>query len=285
MFLIRCKKLSIQAVCIFVCFSLQATGRTLALERLKNSYPDHIQIVLESDLIWTDSTIMPIGNFDPSRSLIDKLNNPSLADQLEQPEYISGESSNEPQDDPGRIRYEPFFRKMYGDSPNEVEEHLEKIAWMPKVFGEGARTLRVTKINNIHEKIKRISEELEDLVLQYPEYMIFLDNPGGTYCWRNIANTDRLSNHSFGMTLDINASKSQYWQWDLKKEGRLVSEEAQLTYRNTVPWKIVQIFEKYGFIWGGKWYHYDTMHFEYRPELMTVDKAKLLPTDLINEFQ
>jgi D-alanyl-D-alanine carboxypeptidase len=24
----------------------------------------------------------------------------------------------------------------------------------------------------------------------------------------------------------------------------------------------------YGFIWGGKWYHYDTMHFEYRPELM-----------------
>src|SRR5262245_1812136 len=27
-------------------------------------------------------------------------------------------------------------------------------------------------------------------------------------------------------------------------------------------------FEKYGFIWGGHWYHYDTMHFEYRPELL-----------------
>ncbi|MBP9613702.1 MAG: M15 family metallopeptidase, partial [Sulfurospirillum sp.] len=25
--------------------------------------------------------------------------------------------------------------------------------------------------------------------------------------------------------------------------------------------------EKYGFVWGGRWYHYDTMHFEYRPEL------------------
>jgi peptidoglycan LD-endopeptidase CwlK len=32
--------------------------------------------------------------------------------------------------------------------------------------------------------------------------------------------------------------------------------------------EIVKIFEKYGFIWGGKWYHYDTMHFEYRPELI-----------------
>ncbi|MEJ2663631.1 MAG: M15 family metallopeptidase, partial [Spirochaetia bacterium] len=29
-------------------------------------------------------------------------------------------------------------------------------------------------------------------------------------------------------------------------------------------------FEKYGFIWGGKWYHYDTMHFEYRPELLVI---------------
>ena len=26
--------------------------------------------------------------------------------------------------------------------------------------------------------------------------------------------------------------------------------------------------EKHGFIWGGRWYHYDTMHFEYRPELL-----------------
>ena len=31
---------------------------------------------------------------------------------------------------------------------------------------------------------------------------------------------------------------------------------------------IVKVFEKYGFIWGGRWYHYDTMHFEYRPEFL-----------------
>ena len=31
-------------------------------------------------------------------------------------------------------------------------------------------------------------------------------------------------------------------------------------------WK--DIFEKYGFIWGGKWFHYDGMHFEYRPKLI-----------------
>ena len=33
------------------------------------------------------------------------------------------------------------------------------------------------------------------------------------------------------------------------------------------------IFEKHGFIWGGRWYHYDTMHFEYRPEMIAIAKA------------
>jgi hypothetical protein len=28
------------------------------------------------------------------------------------------------------------------------------------------------------------------------------------------------------------------------------------------------VFEQHGFIWGGRWAHYDTMHFEYRPELL-----------------
>jgi hypothetical protein len=26
--------------------------------------------------------------------------------------------------------------------------------------------------------------------------------------------------------------------------------------------------ERFGFIWGGKWHHFDGMHFEYRPELI-----------------
>jgi hypothetical protein len=31
---------------------------------------------------------------------------------------------------------------------------------------------------------------------------------------------------------------------------------------------VIKAFEAYGFIWGGKWTFYDTMHFEYRPELL-----------------
>ncbi len=70
------------------------------------------------------------------------------------------------------------------------------------------------------------------------------------------------------MTIDINSEASDYWQWDLEKAGLPITEEQSLTYRNHVPWDIVTIFEHHGFIWGGKWSHYDSMHFEYRPELL-----------------
>lgn len=247
------------------------SSRLSALERLQVAYPDHIKLVLETYVLWMDNTIMPIGDSNPDKTMIEKLEHPTLADQVDQPVYVVGKPMHEPQDDPGRIRYEPFFRKMYGDSPREVENNLEKILWMPRVFGDKARVLRVTRINNVHEKIKSISQELEELVFEHPDYIPFLTKPGGTYCWRNIANTNRLSCHSFGMTIDINVVYSHYWQWDLKKEGRVISEDAELAYRNIIPWEIIAIFEKYGFIWGGKWYHYDTMHFEYRPELMVFE--------------
>jgi hypothetical protein len=254
-----------------VCYSFGALRERVSLEvmirlhRLQQAYPDHIKAISQKGLIWSDGTLMEFGVFDVQKTVNERLNNPVLFDQIMQPLYRPG-SVESISDDPGRIRYEPFFRKMYGNSANEVESNLQDLEWMPGVFDK-KYILRVTKINGIYDKLRAISDELETLVKDHPEWIVFLDNPGGTYCWRFIAHTSRLSNHSFGMTLDINADRSQYWQWDLALEGRKIAEEVPLVYRNTVPIEIVRIFEKHGFIWGGKWYHYDTMHFEYRPEL------------------
>jgi hypothetical protein len=78
--------------------------------------------------------------------------------------------------------------------------------------------------------------------------------------WRPVAGTDRLSAHSFGISIDINTGFSDYWRW--AGGGPDPGE-----YRNRIPLEIVLAFEAEDFIWGGRWYHYDTMHFEYRPEL------------------
>lgn len=37
---------------------------------------------------------------------------------------------------------------------------------------------------------------------------------------------------------------------------------------NTYPSEISEVFEKHNFIWGGKWGHFDIMHYEYRPEII-----------------
>jgi hypothetical protein len=38
------------------------------------------------------------------------------------------------------------------------------------------------------------------------------------------------------------------------------------------PEKVIRAFEYEGFIWGGKWIFFDTMHFEYRPELHEINR-------------
>lgn len=240
------------------------------VSRLETAYPDLVQAVHDDEIVWKDGTHMSLFDEYPNKTPLEKLDHPALFDQLNDVHYIPGFSEvteeNIPFGDPGRIRFEPFFKKMYGQTKDEVKTHLVTIYWMPKIFGF-AYPLEVTTINQVHEKLMKISNELELLVLEHPEYEIFLKDPGETFCWRYIANTTRLSNHSFGMTIDINPTTSNYWQWDLIRDGKEISETAPLVYKNNVPIDIVMIFEKYGFIWGGKWLHYDSMHFEYRPEI------------------
>lgn len=159
--------------------------------------------------------------------------------------------------DPGRIRVDSFFMKIYGTTKSQVQKKLVKVNWCPKLVNQG---ILVTSVNNVHLKIDSISRELDNM----PHLKEYLQNIGGTFNWRQISGTKRMSMHSFGMTVDINTKFSNYWQWDCHCKN----EEAMLLYQNRIPLEIVSVFEKYGFIWGGNWYHYDTMHFEYRPELL-----------------
>lgn len=233
-------------------------------QQLQQAYPQFIQSVNDKEMIWKDGTRMLMNA--KSKTLIEKLTSPTLADQIDQWDYPMGPVSH-PNTDPGRIRYEPFFQKMYGDSPQAVEKKLVTIYWMPKIFGK-RYPLQVTTVNSVNKKFLKVSQALEELVIAYPKFLPYLENPGGLSNWRYVANSNRLSPHSYGIAFDINPKFGNYWQWDLQKHNRRISESSTLHYQNEIPQEIVTIFEKNGFIWGGKWYHYDTMHFEYRPELI-----------------
>ncbi len=229
-----------------------------AVKKLIKSYPDFITRFADNHLIFKDGTRLLWDDGTKNKSFKDLLERPDLEDMFVQ-QYITGKLKALPAKnfDPGRVRNEAFFMKIYGSTEKEVKGHLTEITWCPKLVGQ---KITVTKINGIDKKLAQISKELDE----HPELKKYLTNIGGTFTWRNINGTNRHSMHSFGMTIDINTAYSDYWQWSCK----CINEDAEITYKNRIPQTIVDIFEKYGFIWGGKWYHFDTMHFEYRPELL-----------------
>jgi hypothetical protein len=192
-----------------------------------------------------------------TKNVTELINSPDIEDMFIY-EYNKWSGNKIPQYfDPGRIRNEEFFKKIYGTNKQNVQEKLISVNWCPKLC---AQKIQITTINKINKKIDSISMEID----RHPEFSKYIQNIGGTFNWRNIQGTKRLSMHSFGMTIDLNVKYSNYWQW----EAKTTNETVKLKYANKIPLELVKIFEKHGFIWGGNWYHYDTMHFEYRPELL-----------------
>lgn len=153
--------------------------------------------------------------------------------------------------DCGRGRNEELFKKMYGRTEEEVRKNLVSVNW----FGQ---KIPFTKVNGAAEKLSKVAADLENL----PQFRTYLINASSFY-WRKVRGANRQSAHSYGIAIDINTTYSDYWLWSNPK----CSETDKLKYENRIPKEIVEVFEKQGFIWGGRWYHYDTMHFEYRPEI------------------
>jgi hypothetical protein len=155
-------------------------------------------------------------------------------------------------EDPGRVRIEQLFLTTYGQDRDEVFDHLGKV----RFFG-----LRYPFHELAVEPLRRVVARLEPQVAKNPKLKPFLTEIGGTFIWRKIARSKNLSAHAFGIAIDLNVERAHYWRWTRRGEP--------MVWRNRIPQEIVDAFEEEGFIWGGRWVHFDTMHFEYRPELLS----------------
>jgi hypothetical protein len=230
-------------------------GRS-ALDNLVAAYPNAFAGHDGKALRWRDGTVIPVSDGADSKTFPELLRHASIIDQFRIP-YPRGRVEKPPavDADPGRFRNAAFFTKMYGDcQKGEVLPRLVSLAWLPKAWGQ---SIRVTSINGVDEHLRAVSAEIDAL----PEKIKRAAYPiAGTYNCRAVADTGQPSAHGYGIAIDLNTAFSDYWYWR--------SHDGPILYRNRVPEEIVTIFEKHGFIWGGKWYHFDTMHFEFRPELL-----------------
>lgn len=239
-----------------------------ALDTMVAAYPGALAGRTGNALIFRNGYRMDAGILHQDVPLGGLLAHASIRDTFLYAYPRDSRAQPPPDFDPGRLRNKALLDAMYGDCRRgEVETNLVSVVWLPHVWG---KPVRITHINGVSEKLRAVSDEIEKLP---PEIRRAAWPIEGDYDCRKVADGGQPSMHAYGAAVDLNLHYSDYWYWDTSHGASAVH------YRNRMPSEIVAAFERHGFIWGGRWYHYDTMHFEYRPELL----AGRLPE--LNEVQ
>lgn len=220
---------------------------------LIEAYPDHVVGYEDNMIIFSDGSRIIYD--DGKCRTIDQMHQEQDVEDIFFQKYDKGVYPPPYGYDPGRYRCAEFFGKIYGGTREEAEKNLVYVDWCPKL---GGKPVLFTSVAGANEALQRVSDELDE----HPELKAWVLN-AQTFNWRNIQGMTRLSPHGYGIAIDLETRRSHYWKWTYPR----AKEHAVIKYHNTFEMRVVEIFERHGFIWGGRWYHFDTMHFEYRPEL------------------
>lgn len=233
--------------------SVVITKEEAGKKALTEAYPEYIREIKDNTIFFTDGTTMAYDD-GKEKDFATMLDGSDPEDMF----FVRYERKNPPDylADAGRSRSEALFKKMYGSTAAQAQRKLVPVSW----FG---KKVMFTSANGAAEQLKKVAKEIGE----HPELKKYVDC-SGTFYWRQVRGAKRQSAHSYGIAIDIAVSKSDYWLW--KNPG--AKETAKIKYANRMPSELVDIFERHGFIWGGAWYHYDTMHFEYRPEILAYSR-------------
>ncbi len=259
----RSARNSIAALAAALAFAASPAFAADPLDALVLVYPETIHARAGNDLILRKGVRLDAGFSDSAMPFEALLTHASIRDMF-RIAYPTGAPLTAPAKnfDPGRFRSKAFFDAMYGDCrKGEVVPNLVSVVWLPK---HGGRNIEITRINGVADRLREVSDEIDALPGQIRRAAWPV---AGTYACRGVADAGQPSMHAYGAAIDLNLAFSNYWLWDSGRATRTVA------WRNRMPEQIVDIFERHGFIWGGRWYHYDTMHFEYRPELLGLAPA------------
>jgi hypothetical protein len=180
----------------------------------------------------------------------------------EEAERFRSMANNRNQNPPRRSSF--FFDDLWrAHNQNESDQRVKSIRFLGKP---------VTVHYLILEILSLVEEEITEEGKADPQVQIWINNVSSLegWMWRNIADTQSRSFHSYGLAVDIIpksfGGKETYWLWAARNR----QDWWNISYNNRYhpPEAVIKAFEKYGFVWGGKWLYFDTMHFEYRPEVL-----------------
>lgn len=181
--------------------------------------------------------------------------------------------------DPGRLRNEDLLKSVYGSNESAARSHLVKVNFLNQNVMFSSQLGAANALSNADKELKALAARDAAAAKFLKPFLNGTYNlKGNTFYWRVVKGTTRLSAHSFGAAIDLLTNVGpMYWLWDEMRDHPARAKQGEQAYRNVkyVPpsapifnQAVVDVMEANGFVWGGKWNHYDTMHFEYRPELL-----------------
>jgi hypothetical protein len=266
----------------------QAPGQAEAvMKALALAYPDRIGAAEFRDGDWAVPVRGSWYYYAGGRLLPEELRG-SAAEYDPQPFYHYPAElppwKDPTEEDVERIRVQARRRLQH---PPKRSQHFYDALWRASSRGEAwdrVKTLRflgrpVTVHYSILEELSLVEERIlaeaktNPQVRQWVDSLDLLDG----WNWRSIADTQSRSFHAYGAALDLlpksTGNLATYWIWT----SRSTSEWWAVPYSRRLhpPEAVIRAFEAYGFVWGGKWMYYDTMHFEYRPEIFILSGLPL----------
>ncbi len=236
---------------------------TIALPKVVDPVATAIEVAypgvkIEDDhVVFSADIRLPLGEvreIEPAKRLLD----PSIREQFfyRYPLDFDLRPRSNAWVDPGRLRNTDFIRALYPGGKSDIARGLRTVIYP----GLGVKPkFLASQRHCVYVQLQAALAEVAEIGVGMDRYF---RRPGGSFAWRRIAGTQRYSAHSFGIAIDVDKTLGQYWRWSGAKPGKAGR------YKNKIPEEMVRAFERRGFIWGGKWHHYDGMHFEYRPELI-----------------
>ena len=157
---------------------------------------------------------------------------------------------------------------LWGSTEAEVRKHGRSIEFLD-------HRMFVNEI--LQAPLAAVERDLRHVARQDPSVAGWIDGLDITYSFidRGIAGSPSRSYHAWGMAIDFVPSsydgRHVYWRWSrvFDREGW---DRIPMEQRWSPPPAVVATFERHGFVWGGKWAHFDVIHFEYRPEIILYNR-------------
>jgi len=159
-------------------------------------------------------------------------------------------------------RSRDFLRAMFGRTESSVRRNCVTLTFLDH---------EVTVNRVCAPAMTRIEREIKAASVYDPEVRSFIQNLEVVYSFhrKTVKGSRTLSFHAYGLALDLiptsYSGKHANWMWSRAwKRGwyRIPRED-----RWSPPSAVLNAFKRNGFIWGGDWIRFDTVHFEFRPEI------------------